>query len=74
MFEKQFKNTQNSKLIESKPVFVIPLMQLLNRMLPCRPDDDYMGMWRLIMAHEHIGDQLIETMIVYSHSAHPELW
>ena len=40
-----------------KPVFVIPLMQLLNRLLPCRPDDPYLGLWRLILLHEQIGDQ-----------------
>ena len=56
-----------------KPVFVIPLMQLLNRLLPCRPDDPYLGLWRLILLHEQIGDQLIETFIIYSHSAHPEV-
>ena len=40
-----------------KPVFVIPLMQLLNRLLPCRSDDPYLSLWRLILLHEQIGDQ-----------------
>ena len=62
-----------SEALSSQPSFAIPALTLIRRLLPISHKDPFIGLWRVYLKHGVFGNQLVETVLAYSHSSHTEL-